>query len=415
VALLIVLVVLFIVSVLMIDITLTATTARRSADNASADFLMEAAIEARFQVALAQLRYDLGANKTDSPDDRWAREEYTTFENRQTEEERRAAAEREEETGARVLGDSDSVSVTMSIEDEERKFNLNLLKHPDPKKADEARKRLAVLLDRFREDTPLDLSRTRAEEIVDLVVKYMERAQSGQNDSGRVPLPKSKPWLLLTPDELRLIPGIRDESHGLGPEGILLDARDPEAVRAYMEDPEGQEPPEEYPGLLRFVTLWSGSAWLGQATPEAAEAWKRINVNTAEKPVLETLFHANPADMVFAERIVEYRGTQKEGGPSEGEVPDVDEPLAEHQYFEKLADMEKVDGLTKEILDAHRMAEFARFDSEVFSIKIVAKHEGATKQIRYVVRRHADGFQTLLREERADPSFEEEEPEEDEE
>ena len=80
VALLIVLVVLFIVAVLMLDITLTPTTARRAAANASSDFLMDAAVEANLQVALAQLRYDFDpAKKVDSPDDRWAREEFTAL------------------------------------------------------------------------------------------------------------------------------------------------------------------------------------------------------------------------------------------------------------------------------------------------------------------------------------------------
>jgi hypothetical protein len=437
VALLIVLVVLFIVAVLMLDITLTATTARRAARNASSDFLMDAAIEANLQVALAQLRYDYNpGKKVDSPDDRWAREEYTRFEKTQSEEERAAEAQREEETGAVSLGDSDAVDVVVTIEDEERKFNLNLLKQADAKKAEAARKCFVALLDRYREDTPLDLSRTRAEEICDAIVRHLDRAQPGENDPNSVPVPPSKTWILLTPDELRMIPALKDDSRGLGPEGILYDARDPEAVRTYMLDPESQEPPEEYPGLLRYVTLWSGGAWpsgAAQAPPAqqpggqpgsspqpqppaaGADNWKRINLNTAEKPVLEMLFHANPADMTIAERIISYRGTSKEGSPAEGETAELDEPLAEHQYFTNLEEVKKgVPELTQAILDAHKLAEYARFDSETFSIKVVAKHEGATKQVRFVVRRGEKGFETLLREERADPSFEEE-PEEGEE
>ena len=56
VALLIVLVVLFIVAVLMVDISLTATTARRSARNASEAFLMDAAIEGRHVSRLGATR-----------------------------------------------------------------------------------------------------------------------------------------------------------------------------------------------------------------------------------------------------------------------------------------------------------------------------------------------------------------------
>lgn len=422
VALLIVLVVLFIVAVLMIDITLTATTARRSAYNASSDFLMDAAIEARYQVALAQLRYDysLDQGKVDSPDDRWAREEYTRFESTKSEEEKTAAAEEAEAGGLRVLGDSEEVTVTVTIQDEDRKFNLNLLMHPTKGVRDAARGRLAILLDRFREDTPLDLSRTKAEELRDKVVDHLERPPSGEGEKGRVPLPKTSPWRILTPDELRLVGGLEDSSHGLGPEGILYDARDPEDVRVYMQDPEAQEPPEAHPGLLRYVTLWSGGAWIGEKpTPETWNRMNLVNVNTAEKPVLETLFYdkdatefaANDGDFLFAERMVEYRGTPKEGSSAEGEEAAVDEPLAAHQYFEKTVDLNNVDGLDDTVLKRNSaLKDYGVFKSETFSIDILAEHDGSTKQVRFVVRRHGEGFQTLLREERADPRFEEEKP-----
>jgi hypothetical protein len=425
VALLIVLVVLFIVAVLMIDITLTATTARRSAENASSEFLMDAAIEARFQVALAQLRYDYATDQgaVDSPDDRWAREEYTVFERVRTEEEEREIEEAEEASGERLLGDSEDVSVTVTITDEERKFHLGLLAHPEEAKAKEARERFAILLDRFREDTPLDLSRTKAEELSEAVVKYLTRQGTSERARGQVPVPpvRHKSWRLLTPDELRLVPGFEDSSRGLGAEAILYDARDPDEVRLYMEDPETSEPPEVIPGLLRFVTVWSGDSWAeekeGKAEAAVADSWRKVNLNTAERPVLETLF-AESTDYLFAERIVEHRGTQQEGeGPAEGETPDLDEPLAEHQYFKNLEDLKKVDGISDFLArdKAKWLEGYGAFRSGVFSIDILAEHEGAYKQVRYVVRRHAEGFQTLLREERADPRFEAEEPEDEEE
>ena len=265
VALLIVLVVLFIVAVLMIDITLTATTARRSAKNASTEFLMDAAIEARYQVALAQLKYDyaLDQGAVDSPDDRWAREAFTVFERVQTREERDEIAEEEEATGEVLLGDSEDVSVTLRIEDEERKFHLYQLVHPDAERRRVARERFAILLDRFREDTPLDLTRARADELVEKIVEYLERPETGDSAAGRVPVPpvKHKSWRLLTPDELMLVTGLEDAQRGMGPEGILQTGRDPEEVRAYMEDPDAGEAPEEIPGLLRFVTVWSGTSF----------------------------------------------------------------------------------------------------------------------------------------------------------
>lgn len=405
VALLIVLVVLFIIAVLMVDITLTATTARRSAKNASSEFLMDAAIEGRFLVMTAQLTYDAAENKIDSPDDRWARPEYAEYEAPVKSVEEKEEAE---DAPARNVGDSDEVSVTARCEAENAKFNLNLLMHPDAKKREAAREQFAVLLDRFREDTPLDLSRTRADEIRDRVVDYLERAAPAEGETGKYPVPKSAPWLLLTPDELRNVEGLEDTTHGLGPDGILFDARDPKAAREYEADPDNAKKPEVCKGLLRYLTLWSGSAWIGQSAPDT---WIAININLAEKPVLETLFYKNPADMIFAERIIEYRGAEKEDSKSSsGGTGEADEPLPTHQYFEKIDDLKKVDGLDDAVIQRNSLTTAViTLQSETFSLDFLAKREKSFKQVRYVVRRNNQGFQTLLREVRADPRLEEEE------
>jgi hypothetical protein len=417
VALLIVLVVLFIVAVLMVDITLTAATARRSARNASTDFLMDAALEGRQKILLAQLQYDLAANAFDSLDDRWARKEYTTYEAPPAED---GEGTGEEEEGVRVIGDSDEVDIVTTdpdpekespITDEESKFNLNLLAHPDAKERQVAGDRFAVLLDRFREGTPLDLTRTRAEELRDRVVDFLEsRSATTEAQEGKLPVPRTAPWRLLTPDELRLVEGFEDPATGLTAEGILYDAREPARVKEYEEDPENVEPPEVHRGLLRFVTLWSGSAWTaadGQAT------WGRINVNTAEKPVLETLFWKNPDDFVFAEKIISHRKEPAEGSaPTDGD-PEVDEPLETRQNFEKFEDLKKVEGLDDAVLNRNGITNAnAVVVSETFSIDLLAKHGEASRQVRWIVRRHRQGFQTLLREVRADPRFEEKEPDE---
>jgi type II secretory pathway component PulK len=410
IALLIVLVVLFIVAVLMIDITLTATTARRSAKNASSDFLMDAAIEGRFQVAVAQLRYDLADNKVDGRNDRWAREEFTDVQPPATDDAGGDVAG--EDAGVATVGDSDQVRITASIEDEERKFNLNLLLHPDQKQREAARERFAVLLDRFREDTPLDITRTQAEQLRDRVVDYLERAQPVEGEPGRVPVPKTNPWRLLTPDELRYVDGFEDTAHGLGAEGILYDAREPAAARAYAEDPANGEPPEVHKGLLRYVTLWSGTAWIGQPNPDS---WVRVNVNTAEKPVLETLFYKNPQDFPLVERIIEWREQQKEestADTSKNASPDATEPLAEYQVFEKVEDLKKVDGLDDQALERNGInGNTVTVTSDTFSLDFAAERDGANKQVRFIVRRHKDGVQTLLREERADPRFEDKQEE----
>ncbi len=429
VALLIVLIVLFVISVLAVDIAVTASTARRSARNASSDFLMDAAIQGGMQVVTAQLLYDLRENAFDSPDDRWARPEFTDVEAKaqsradaaleaaRTGEEPAEAGTTSE--GATSLGSTDEVTLKAEITDEESKFNLNLLMHPDPAQRTAARDRFAFLLDRFREGTPLDVSATRAAELRDAVVLYLERAAPVEGDTLRVPLPKAKPWKLLTPDELRNVPGFGEEDEfspvsGSAMKGssILYDARDPEAVRKRREDP-GAEQPEVYKGLLRYVTLWSGSAWTG-AQPDVA-SWVRINVNTAEKPVLETLFWRNPGDLPLVDRILEYRGAEKDDSknpppPSTGTA----EPLATHQYFDAIdgpKGLKKVEGLDDAVLLRNGLGPpTVTVVSNTFSVNFLATRSESYRQVRYVVRRHAKGIQTLLREERADPRFDEKAP-----
>jgi type II secretory pathway component PulK len=411
VALLIVLVVLFIVAVLMVDITLTATTARRSARNASEAFLMDAALEGRLQIGLALLQYDAQSNDIDGGDDLWADSKHTDVEGKAPEE---AAAETEGagDGSEEPAPSSADVQVTMKIEDEERRFNLLLLLKTDSLTGEmqkEARERFVVLLDRYREDTPLDISRTRAEDLADKVIEYVNRAAPGASETGKFPLAKTGNFRLITPDELKYVEGFEDASHGLTSEGLLYEARDPRAVKEHMADPEASDEPESYPGLIKYVTLWSVGVGTDKEDPTKwpADGWDRarkINVNTAEKPVLETLFWRNPSEMTFAEKIIEYRDTVKEGADTSGSAAGGSRN-DKHQLFEKMEELKKVDGLEQKVIDSNKLNDYLVLQSRVFSIDLHASKETASKQVRYVVFRHEKGFQTILREERADPQF----------
>jgi hypothetical protein len=400
IALLIVLVVLFIVAVLMVDITLTASTARRAARNASSDFLMEAVIDGRRQVAAAQLLYDARENAFDSLNDRWAREEFNDVE--ATAEEPEEGEEELNDEGARLVADSDEVTVTVKVEDEEAKFNLNLLMDTDKARRESASERLAILLDRYREDTPLDLTAAKAAELRDKILEYLERTAPGEGESGRMPVAKSGAWKLLTPDELRMVEGFEVPERGWTAEFLLYDARDPDEVAAWREAEEEGDKPVVHPGLLRYVTLWSGSAWVGNADPAS---WLKINVNTAAKPVLETLFAKSAQDMALVEKILEYRDTAKEEQPDAPSGAEL-EPVEQKQVFEKLDDLKKVDGIDDQVLTRNGIGSATvTVTSSTFSLDFLAERKGAYKQVRYVLRRHAQGIQTLLREERNDPRF----------
>ena len=87
---------------------------------------------------------------------------------------------------------------------------------------------------------------------------------------------------------------------------------------------------------------------------------------------------------------------------------DADAP-EEHQYFQKLEDLKKVDGIEDKVIADHKLNDFLVLQSRVFSVDIRAEMEKAGKQVRTVVFRHDKGFVTILREERADPQFKKDE------
>ncbi len=456
VALLIVLVVLFIVAVLMTDISLTATTARRSAHNASTEFLMNAAVDRKFHVGVAQIRYENPVHEGYSTlDDRWALKEYTNEEKESPGDGASGAADAGAgEEGVKVYGEGGKGQVTATlrrlwdpapdldlgigeatpIEDEDRKFNLYLLLHPDPEVRGTARERFSVLLDQFRQDTPLDVTPTVADELREQVVGYLERDAPAGGQAG-IPVRRKDPWWILTPDELCNAPGLEDKVHGLSAKGILFDSQDPREYRDYQADPEGRDEPPAYPGLLRYVTVWSGDAFKKEFTKDSKFP---VNLNTADRTVLRALFHREGPNFEFVEKLLKWRLDEKEGAgtgapASSGE----DAQPTVHNRLEKVADLEKAaegsyEAIRKKNFETEGGRSLLEFltgvRSSTFSLFIRAEREveaaaddeedGRSKEsesvrlFRFVVRRKGldpktrlYGYQTILREERDDPWF----------
>lgn len=467
VALLIVLVVLFIVAVLMADISLTATTARRSAHNASTEFLMNAAVDRKFHVGLAQVRYEDRANHGFTTlDDRWALADFTNDEKdlaAEGETPAAPAAPEDEEAGAEgvtVYGEGGKGSVKAElgrhwdpepdpeependpgdatpIEDEDRKFNLYLLIHDNPEIRKRAHERFDVLLDQYRQGTPLDITRAKAEEMREKIFDYLNRQAVTEGLDTGIPIRRDAKdrWWILTPDEIANAEGLEGIlPHGLSARGILHDAQDPKAAAEYRENLEGEEPPA-YPGLLRYITVWSGDAFKGN---RSADSKFPINLNTAPRPVLAALFYMEEPNFDIVKKIVEYRREEEEEGTGSTTTASAgeDEPLARHKHFEKFPDdLSKVEGFQAEMLGDKRnniTTDFlAGVKSTHFSLFIKAtrerevveeedEEEGSkrqpaevTKLFRFVVRREEPWdkdlglyrYWTILREERDDPGF----------
>ncbi|MHC4472446.1 MAG: type II secretion system protein GspK, partial [Planctomycetota bacterium] len=166
----------------------------------------------------------------------------------------------------------------------------------------------------------------------------------------------------------------------------------------YDQTPEDEEEEEEeeIPGLYRYLTLWSQG---------------KINLNTADRPVVRALFDSRDDDL--AERLLEWRDQEAEEQPEDAD-PD-DEPAK--NALESIDDLKKIDGFDQAALTRNRLtADTVAFSGSRFSIHLLAEStDGLRRQERYVIDRNPVGFRTLLAEERNDPLPREDEEEDEEE
>ncbi len=287
-----------------------------------------------------------------------------------------------------TLGD---VRVTVTLEDENRKFNLLTLLSPHEEFQKESLERLIRLLDRFREDTDFDLDSSAAETLATSLLNYMKGVQR------RIEVPRPSlasdasasekdkvfsPFLTL--DELLLVEGFTEE--------LMYDRRDERDAEIVI------------PGLNSVLTVWSalqspqeqssaaGSSPPPPETPQAPTAAAastgsspvgiKININTASRPVLRSLLSEQefPPDVI--EAIIRYRNLEKE---EEEEDSSFDSPAFElnelygedvvpREFYASLGDLDKVVEY-KNFSDPNAKAKLQSLvgvQSDVFSIYLTA-------------------------------------------
>jgi type II secretory pathway component PulK len=351
-ALVVVLIVLMIVAVVATDLAVKARIQDFLARNARNDLAVEEAARGWVEVVKARLAYDRKRNNIDSEDDAWA----------------------ESELESASVGD---VSIECVVEDEAGKFNLALLVSSDKNVRKRARKQFERLLVSYRRDTDRVIGASRAEQLAEKVVEYLER-----EDDGDYPVPevgKDAP-LMLTIDELRYVEGFQDPEDEDA--DLLYDVFREETEEELAEADEL----EPIPGLLKFCTLYSEG---------------KININTAPVEVLRTLFE-NQVDWELADQIVEYRN-----GGGEDAFASADDEDSGLTPFESVSDLTKVTGIDSQTLSENGIdGNVVTVSSQVFSINVFATCENLTRQFRTIVKRHPKGFVTLLHEERKDPRYE---------
>jgi type II secretory pathway component PulK len=317
-----------------------------TADNVTDQLAIDNAIESQYQIVLARLRYDGQRNETDTYEDPWNDDQ------------------------VRSRSDEDSgVRIETHVFDEQAKLNVRNLAQGSPERQEVWKARLIEVLKRFRQDTKWDVS-SQAEEIANDVTRWLR----GQANRGNIPSPKTiddRPILVL--EELVFVNEIFER------EQLLVDRR---------------EGSEVAPGLHRYLTVHGNG---------------KINLNTADKLVLQAIFARDPE---IADRIIERREGSAAG---EEEPPPDEEEGAEGPQGDPFTDpnqVNEVEGVTQPILVANKVIPAEDFDvrSNVFSMRIAAQSDASRRDELFIVERvpgsdpngPIEGFRHLLCQERTD-------------
>jgi type II secretory pathway component PulK len=261
----------------------------------------------------------------------------------------------------------EEATVQLTIEDEERRFNLGRLVLPDGKPNPLGRAQFRRLVALLGIPDP---------KLADRIADYIDPDQEGEFEAGA----KNRP--LVIPEEFAMIPGVYPE--------FLYGGINPETRQAFK-------------GLLEYISLWpvpqlgtvtpDGAAGGGAAPPPADgtppegtpappktppnlrvapnQARLGVNANTVLPEVLASLSEEVPPEM--AQAIVAYRmGTDEQGKPT---------------VFTNVPDLYRVPGMTERAVNALK-GELV-FKSMVFSARAVCRSRNVTRRVRFVLERSA--------------------------
>jgi len=377
--LLLVVVIVMLIWIIVADTTLVARVELEATMNADQSLIMEMAVRGGYQIALAHLRDDLEAGDIDSLQDGWALPDGIEQVFNPTEMGAGPFIEQGGDRPAREIDEDQLPKVKIFIQDEDRKWPLNILT-----KGAEARQKLRLqglisVLDGFREDTIYDLDSGTASEYATLIFDFIKREDSAQDGGfGPTPRPLTKTGSILRITDLALIPGIA-----------------PETIYDQVDIQNGRVAP----GLMHVLTVWSDLV---------------INVNTAPRCVLRGLFRQSDATVgndIFEHREKSYvelgeeRDRQERTGSAGRASTD---PGSEEQEegdlaggpFQEVDDVQKnVATVTTQIFTESRTLMSVR--SSTFSIWVEVRmgKNGPLLRRRYVVRRQGGQFRMILSEE----------------
>jgi hypothetical protein len=249
----------------------------------------------------------------------------------------------------------------LSLEDEERRFNLFRLVLPDGKPDPIGREQLARLV---------ALLGIPDETLAPRIADYIDPDAEGEFEAG------AKNRMLVIPEELAMIPGVYPE--------FLYGGVDPQTGRPFQ-------------GLLEYVTLWpiprrepapprnpprDGQPPAPDGTPPVPpNAPKRPPVAVMRRPgvnlntVLPEILLALSPEMTpeVAQAILAYRsGTEEDGSP---------------RVLKNVTELYRIPGVTEKMVDT--LKNDVVFRSTIFSARVVARSGNVSRRVRYVLGRGA--------------------------
>jgi len=332
------------------------------------------------------------------------------------------------------------ITTYVFVEDENRKFNILALWSPDEKFADFSRDRMVRLIDSLRADTEFDIPAGDAARIVQDLLDWGRRQGTDSMPKPRLKTEDPKRREITAPmhiDELLLLPSVTEDLFYdkvldgrvyLGLESVLTmwtsirtDPGDPEKAARLRAAAiaRGENPPDPAAGdqanggaagggqnggsQASGGQSGNGQAGAGDAPPQPEGLGIKINVNTASRPVLRSLFPPEVIPDRVIDAIVKYRNevdeeAQKQAQESSGSSTGATtadfgdlrlESDVKRKFFAEVTDLEKVEDFAK-IADPEVKANFQKAlttKSEVFSIHLATLYKRSEENRVYVLRR----------------------------
>ncbi|MEM8883239.1 MAG: hypothetical protein AAGD14_04150 [Planctomycetota bacterium] len=387
IALILVLIVLPLVAIIMVQLQFETTIGQQLAANVLANQQFKYAIDARVRQIRLRLARDLkndneGAQSQgayDHASDDWGPDW--------------------EQGGTAVMvtkGDAekgDDITLYTEVIDEQSKFNINLLRHTDPRRRARATEMFRALLDLFRdarygdfEDSEWDVREDEAQQIVEAVLKFLEgETRDERVRGGEIPAPSN---------ELRQnVYTVQD----------LLFSHELFAEKRLLETFTDMETGQRMPSLGEYLTVYGSG---------------QININTAPIAVLRSVFRSEEGRADVAKQMFNGRGgfldtdedeenrqaleEEREQLRQDGDEDGLEETISLYTSVNDL--IQNVDGFRDQGFIRREELDLARdftVRSNVFRVRVSARRQNFVRQQVVVLERHVNGTRTWATEVRA--------------